>query len=86
MIKFLAIDKTPAQAVGIKFPFRNWKDVCEQPFEITARIPIKEYDSIPDEGLRINVRKLAVKRKKVVKRKSRSREKTPISLAQMRVK
>jgi transposase-like protein len=34
-------DKTPAQEAGIRFPFRNWKDVCEQPFEKTARIPIE---------------------------------------------
>ncbi len=34
-------DKTPAQMAGIKFPFRNWKDVVEQPYEITARIPIR---------------------------------------------
>jgi putative transposase len=33
-------DKTPAQAAGIKFPFRNWKDITEQPFEKTARIKI----------------------------------------------
>jgi putative transposase len=35
-------DKTPAQAAGINFPFRNWKDVVEQPYEKTARIQIKE--------------------------------------------
>jgi len=34
-------DMTPAQAAGIKFPFRNWKDVVEQPIEITSRIPIE---------------------------------------------
>lgn len=34
-------DQTPASVAGIKFPFRNWKDICEQPFEKTARIPIK---------------------------------------------
>jgi hypothetical protein len=33
-------DMTPAQVAGIKFPFRNWKDVCEQTFEVTARIPM----------------------------------------------
>ncbi len=38
-------DMTPAQVAGIKFPFRNWKDVCEQPFEVTARIPM------PSSGL-----------------------------------
>ncbi|HEY33433.1 MAG TPA: DDE-type integrase/transposase/recombinase [Dehalococcoidia bacterium] len=33
-------DMTPAQAAGIKFPFRNWKDVIEQPYERTSRIPV----------------------------------------------
>ena len=33
--------RTPASLAGIKFPFRNWKEVCEQPFEITARIPMR---------------------------------------------
>ncbi|MFC2019556.1 transposase [Chloroflexota bacterium] len=34
-------DRTPASVAGIRFPFRNWKDVCEQPYHITARIPIR---------------------------------------------
>jgi transposase-like protein len=33
-------DRTPASMAGIKFPFKNWKDVCEQPYEKTARIPV----------------------------------------------
>ncbi len=33
-------DKTPAEVAGINFPFRNWKDVCQQPYHITSRIPI----------------------------------------------
>lgn len=33
-------DQTPAQVAGIRFPFRHWKDVIEQPFEVTARIPM----------------------------------------------
>jgi len=32
--------KTPAEVAGINFPFRNWKGVCEQPYEKTARIEI----------------------------------------------
>ena len=39
-------DMTPAQVAGIKFPFRNWKDVCEQPFEVTARIPVHKPKTI----------------------------------------
>jgi putative transposase len=34
-------DKTPAEMAGINFPFRNWKDVTEQPYEKTARIEVK---------------------------------------------
>lgn len=34
-------DRTPAQVTGIDFPFRNWKDVTEQPYEKTARIEMK---------------------------------------------
>ena len=33
-------DQTPAQVASIRFPFRNWKDIIEQPFEVTARIPL----------------------------------------------
>lgn len=57
-------DRTPAQVAGIKFPFRNWKDVVEQPYEYTARIPIKKittaFNSIkirPHKQHRISKRK-----------------------------
>jgi len=33
-------DSTPAQVAGIRFPLHNWKDVIEQPYEKTARIPV----------------------------------------------
>ncbi|MFC1977207.1 DDE-type integrase/transposase/recombinase, partial [Chloroflexota bacterium] len=36
-------DMTPAMVAGIKFPFRNWKDITEQPYEKTARIPIRDF-------------------------------------------
>ncbi len=35
-------DRTPASVAGIRFPFRNWKDITEQPYEKTARIPINK--------------------------------------------
>jgi putative transposase len=38
-------DRTPAQAAGIKFPFKNWKEITEQPYEKTARIKIVKHDS-----------------------------------------
>ncbi len=36
----LGNDTTPARAAGVDFPFHNWRDVVEQPYENTARIPI----------------------------------------------
>lgn len=36
-------DRTPAQEAGIAFPFRNWKDIVEQPYEVTARIPVASW-------------------------------------------
>ena len=35
-------DRTPASVAGIRFPFRNWKDITEQPYKITARIPMRK--------------------------------------------
>lgn len=35
-------DITPAEAAGINLPIRNWKDVTEQPYEVTARIPMNK--------------------------------------------
>ena len=34
-------DRTPASVAGIRFPFRNWKDIVEQPYEKTAKIRLK---------------------------------------------
>jgi len=46
-------DQTPASVAGIKFPFRNWKDVCEQPFEVTARIPILSPESVEQRTIKV---------------------------------
>ena len=35
-------DRTPASVAGIRFPFRNWKDITEQPYEKTARISVRK--------------------------------------------
>jgi transposase-like protein len=62
-------DRTPAQVAGIHFPFRNWKDVTEQPYEQTARIPVFRPQF-----------KLATKkttRRKVAKRRPRYTRETP---------
>jgi putative transposase len=60
-------DKTPAQVAGIDFPLRNWKDVVEQPLEITSRIPIREYSELPHK---IKI----VGKKKRTKKQTRRRE------------
>lgn len=39
-------DSTPTSIAGIKLPFRNWKEVVEQPYEITARIPMESYRNL----------------------------------------
>ncbi len=75
-------DRTPAQEAGIRFPFRNWKDICEQPYEVTARIPIKqamEMAGLIDKPARV----VRQKRRKVQKRKTR---KTPTTLSLVEVR
>lgn len=57
-------DRTPAEVAGIKFPFRNWKDVVEQPIEITSRIPV-ECDIVTIEPPKTRV----IRKARVVKRR-----------------
>jgi hypothetical protein len=78
-------DSTPSQVAGIHFPFRNWKDITEQPYERTARIPIKTYVPIPEDTQLPEVTKKTVRRKKMIKRKMRSREKSVTSMSVMRL-
>ncbi len=54
-------DRTPAQVAGVSFPFRNWRAVTEQPYHITARIPVST----------VRQRKRVIKRKQ--QRKSQLR-------------
>jgi putative transposase len=79
-------DQTPASVAGIKFPFRNWKDIVEQPYEKTARIPIREYvpdsDNIP-QATKIE-KIIKHKRKVTVKKKVRCDQKSETSLIKMR--
>lgn len=69
-------DRTPAAVAGIKFPFRNWKEVVEQPFEITARIPVTRHEPIQETKRRV------VKPK--AKRAKRSKGKTMTTISQVR--
>lgn len=39
-------DRTPASIANIRFPLRNWKDITEQPFEVTARIPLYSHPKV----------------------------------------
>ena len=79
-------DQTPASVAGIKFPYRNWKDVTEQPYEKTARIPITAYVPMPDDTPLPEVTKRATRRRKPIKRKTRSREKPITTVSQMRIR
>jgi transposase-like protein len=78
-------DRTPAQVAGIRFPFRNWKDVTEQPYEVTARIP--EYVPKPVYRLvtpkRKTVRVTKRKRPRISRRISRITPPMP-SLSEIR--
>jgi len=84
-------DRTPAMMAGIRFPFRNWKQVVEQPYEVTARIPIavEDDDLLEDDGTLEPVeskhRPAKRKQRKAPKRRTRH---TPVmpSLSQLRVK
>lgn len=75
-------DSTPARVAGIKFPFHNWKDVVEQPFEITARIPMKELEKLPDDAPMTKAIQKTAKRKKRVTHK---RDKSQTTVSGLRV-
>ena len=64
--------KTPAQVAGIRFPFRNWKDITEQPYEKTARIPAHKpsgvvYEDIPPIRRALRRRRGLSRRRAIVK-------------------
>jgi putative transposase len=50
-------DRTPAQVAGIRFPLRHWKDVTEQPYKITARIPIRKAKAKPRKRVKAKRKK-----------------------------
>lgn len=76
-------DQTPASVAGIKFPLRNWKGVCEQPYEKTASIPIRDY--VPEIDTATSIAKTTTKPKKIIKRKTRIHQKIITSLTEMRI-
>jgi len=79
-------DRTPASVAGIRFPYRNWKDVTEQPYEKTARITLKVYEPILDDLPMPRAPKKTARRRKPTKRKTRSHQNIPTSIATMRVR
>ena len=65
-------DSTPARVAGIQFPFRNWKDVCEQPYEKTAHIPVKHVEpkvsvAIVEDKPRVSRRRITAPRPRTVR-------------------
>jgi len=50
-------DMTPAQVAGIRFSFRNWKDITEQPYERTARIPVPTPEVSRQRAVKLTQRK-----------------------------
>jgi len=62
-------DRTPASVAGIRFPYRNWKDVVEQPYEKTARIPIQKHTAVVYEDA-VPIRRVLRRKRKLNKRKA----------------
>jgi len=79
-------DRTPASVAGIRFPFHNWKDIVEQPYEKTARIPIKAYEPILDDTPVPKVIKKTPRRRKLIKQKTQNRQNPPTSVATIRIR
>lgn len=63
-------DKTPAEAAGIKSSLHNWKDVVNQPYQTTARIPMKEYKvrelDIVESGIKKPVKRSTLSKRKLI--------------------
>jgi transposase-like protein len=64
-------DRTPASVAGIRFPYRNWKDVTEQPYEKTARIPILTPELSRQRVIRVT------RKKRITPKKHRISPRTP---------
>ena len=80
--------KTPAEVAGINFPFRNWKGVCEQPYQKTARIPVltpEQVTIIQEQILRRKLVKTPSKRHPRISPRKRISP-SMVSLSQIRIK
>jgi putative transposase len=75
-------DKTPAEVAGIKYTIRNWKDVCEQPYELTARIPIKQVTEVIE--LKPQIHK-PIHKNKTIKHRAAQKAKPEHELSSIRI-
>jgi len=73
-------DKTPAEAANSSYPFRNWKEVCQQPYEVTARIEVMPR---PPRVVKPRVR-ITPKRPRITPRRPRISEPTLTSMRRIR--
>jgi hypothetical protein len=78
-------DRTPASVAGIRFPFRNWKDIIEQPYEKTARIPIKPVSEVELLPKRRAVKVSKTKKVRISPRKPRITPPMPL-ISEVRTK
>jgi hypothetical protein len=65
---------TPAQEAGVNFPFKNWKDVTEQSYQITARIPNKPVIRITTDTEPIKSHQVSLRKPHITSSRKRSRE------------
>jgi len=56
-------DMTPAMVAGIRFPFRNWKDITEQPYHKTAKIPVLTPEASRQRAVKVRRKKQVRKRR-----------------------
>lgn len=77
-------DRTPAGVAGIDFPFRNWQDLVQQPYEKTARIPIRPVASETAEPTPPITRRKPLPRKNIRITKRVPRITPPVSLSTLR--
>jgi putative transposase len=60
-------DHTPAQVAGIQFPFRNWKEITEQPYEKTSRIPVHQSETVIEDNAITPTQRVNISRKRRVR-------------------
>lgn len=56
---------------GIRFSFYNWKDVVEQPYEVTAKIPIKP---VPESELGVSTIEILKRKPAVIPSKGKAKK------------